>query len=359
MANTIPYGFYDLRDVFPEPVAKVGIPEINAAITRSLEEHNRQLNSLLGLLVQPTTDYQIRYNSPQVARLQPADEFGRPRKIKGAGYYTVAFPIQEAMIGFGQTYEAAIQMTVQQVANRFSTMLEADVRWMRDHILAGLFLASSWTYEDLEYGDLTIMPIANGDSQTYQIIAGADQGTTDNHLLAQANPISDTYDPFPALVDELREHPENGGNATDVVALIPTNLKTAVIGLTGFYPLADPNIRPGSGTSQLVGSIGVQVPGTMLGYHDAGVWISEWAGLPSNYLVAVPTMGDRPLAMRQPALAQLQGFRQTGTREDHPYYDTDFGRKAGFGALNRVGGAVLRVGNASYATPSNFGSPMP
>lgn len=359
MPNTIPYGFFDLRDRFPEPVADVGIPVINDAITRSLEEHNRQLDTLLSLLVQPTSEHQIRYNAPQVARLQPADEFGRPRKIKGAAYYTVGFPVQEAMIGFGQTYETAIQMTVLQVANRFSTMLEADIRWVRDHILAGMFLSADWTFEDQEYGDLAIKPIANGDAQTYQIIRGSDLGTTDNHLLAQADTISDSHDPFPGIVDEIKEHAENGGSATNVVALIPSNVRSAVQGLSGFYPFQDPNIQLGSAANQLVGSIGVQVPGTMLGYHDAGVWISEWAGLPSDYLIAVPTQGDRPLAMRQPALAQLRGFRQTGTREDHPYYEVDYGRKAGFGAYNRVGAVVQRVGNGTYETPSNFGSPMP
>jgi hypothetical protein len=63
--------------------------------------------------------------------------------------------------------------------------------------------------------------------------------------------------------------------------------------------------------------------------------------------------------MRQHPEAQLQGFSQVATREDYPFWEAQYVRWAGFGSWNRVGAAVMRIGNASYAIPSNYSSPMP
>ncbi len=358
MANQIPYGFFDLRDVFPEPVANVDMPTINEAVQVSLQEHNRQVDSLLNLFVERTTEKQVQFKSPYAARLQPTDEFGRARPIKGISKYTVAFPLLSAAAGFGETYEASIKMTVEDVSNRIAMLQEADLRWVRDHLLAALFLAEPYTHTNEEDGDLTIECLADGDATVYQLISGADTGATDTHLLAQAAAISDEADPFDGIVEELNEHPENGGDAGDVIVLIPKNAATATKGLSGFYQMSDPNIRVGSATAELVGSIGQSVPGKIVGYHEGGCWIAEWAGLPDNYLLAVKTVGDRPLRMREEPLPQLRGFRQEARREDYPYYEAIYKRTAGFGVYNRVGAVAYRIGNASYAVPSGYESIM-
>jgi hypothetical protein len=85
----------------------------------------------------------------------------------------------------------------------------------------------------------------------------------------------------------------------------------------------------------------------------------EWSILPNNYMIAVTTDGPRPIAMRQETNAQLQGFRLVAERNDHPFYESQWLRIAGFGAWNRVGAAVIRIGNASYAIPTGYSSPIP
>jgi hypothetical protein len=235
-------------------------------------------------------------------------------------------------------------------------MLEGDFRWMRDHVLAALLSPAAWTFNDPLYGDLEIQPLANGDSVTYQVTAGGDAAATDNHFLAQASAISDTDDPFPVIYDELREHPENTG---EILALIPTNVKTAVEGLDAFRPARDPNLQPSSTIDVLVGDLGVQVPGRIIGYHTARVWIAEWPSLPSNYLVALATGGPRPLRMREDPEPELQGFNLVARRDDHPFYESQYVRRAGFGAWNRVGALAYRIGNASYAAPAGYTAPVP
>jgi hypothetical protein len=351
------YGFFQLKDVFGQRVQQVGVSVVSNAIDETLAEHTRQLDALISLFASPTLDYSRRYKSAAAARLQPLDENGRARPIKPAGYWDIAFPIQDGGAAWGANYKTGVKMTVQEANDAVNTLITADKRWIRDHILAALFANAAWTWTDPEKGDLTIKGLANGDSDLYTIMAGQDQGATDTHYLAQAAAVATATDPFPTIYQELTEHPENGG---EVVALVPTTMATAVKSLAGFYPESDPNIRRGDGQSVLVGSLGdMALPGELIGYHDSKVWIATWAGLPDNYIVATTTGGDRPLAMRQEPEPELQGFQRRGRREDWPFWEDQYTRYAGFGAQNRVGALVYRVGNGSYAIPSGYASPMP
>jgi hypothetical protein len=109
----------------------------------------------------------------------------------------------------------------------------------------------------------------------------------------------------------------------------------------------------------LVGNLGVALPGELFGYHDAGIWLAEWKNLPNDYIIAVSTGGERPIAMREEPEAELQGFRAVAEREDHPFWERQYLRTAGFGGWNRVGAVVLRMGSGAYtAAPSGYVTPF-
>lgn len=355
MANQVLYGFMNLKDVFASRVEEVGVQVVNTAIDETLAEHNRQLMNLMSLFVDTTTQYKVRYKTPGAASLQPLDENGRARPVKVGGYYDLAFPLQMAGIAWGQTYLASKKMTVQEANNALATLVTADKRWLRDRIMAALLTNVNWTFSDTEHGDLMIKPLANSDTDTYLIQAGTDAGTTDTHYLAQAGAIADATDPFPTIRTELTEHPENSG---EVVAFVPTSNKAAVEALSGFYPLADPNLRVGAAATVVAGTLNVAMPGKLFGYHESGVWLAEWKGLPAHYLVATMTGGPRPIAMREEPEASLRGFNRVADRNDYPFYESQFLRIAGFGAQNRVGALVYRVGNGAYAIPANYQAPL-
>jgi hypothetical protein len=357
MANQVLYGFIGLKDVLGNRLSTVDAELIAGAIQQSVDEHNRQMDALMSLFVSPVTSATERYKQTGPARLQPLDENGRALPIKPFGYYDVGYPIQMAGSAWGANYVARAKMTVQDANDATAQMLEADMRWMRDHILAALFASATWTHTDPQYGSLTIQPLANGDTVTYAVQTGADSGTTDTHQLAQANAIgAGTDNPFPGIRNELLEHPENSG---DVGVFLPTGLKATTQALATFNPIADPNIQPGSGTDRLVGTLGVATPGTLIGYEDSGVWLVEWPSMPANYLIATTTGGDRPLGMREDPEAELRGFKRVAERDNHPFYESQWLRRAGFGARNRVGAVVQRISNGTYAVPTNYTSPMP
>lgn len=357
MANQILYGFHTIADAAARTVNDVTVPVVSDAIQQALTEHNRQIDALFGLFIERTTDFKTVFRTSTAGRLQPLEESGRARPIRVAGKYEVAFPLQKGGIAWGATREGKAKMTVQQVNDTLASMFIADNRWVRDHILAALFANVSWNYKDEVAGTLAIQGLANGDTVPYQIISGGDASATDNHYLAQAAGIADATDPFPVIYTELMEHPENGGGR--VYAMFNSAHSTTVQGLAGFTKAGDPNIRLGANTDELIGDFGAPVPGKVLGYHDAGVWLIEWNGVPANYIIAGVTTAEKPIRMREHPEAELQGFKQVAERPDHPFWEAHYERIAGFGAWNRVGAVVYRVSNGTYAVPTNYTSPMP
>lgn len=354
MPNDPLYGFVNLQHLWDERVTAVDVAVIDSAIQQSVDEHNRQLNALLDLFVERTTEFKTKFKTATQTRNQPLDDDGRARPIQVAGQYELAFPLQESGNAWGANWISRQKMTVAEANRITATLLEGDVRWTRDHILAALFADTPWTFDD-EHGDLTIKGLANGDSDEYLIVEGGDTPATDDHYAAQADPIDDAHDPFPAMYEDLVEHPENSG---EPIALIPTNQHSAVKNLSDFYPVSDPNIRQGSGSAELVGSLGVTVPGQVFGYHDSGVWLVHWRSMPASTIVGLMPGGDRPLRMREQPEPDLRGFIRVAERTDHPFWEAQYVRYAGFGAWNRVGAYVIRVGNATYAVPTGYDSPM-
>jgi len=362
MPNQVLYGFMNRRDLLDQRVTDSNIQEFNTAIDETLAEHNRQLNAIMSIFVQSTTEFKERYAGVSQTRNQPLDENGKALPIKRAGYVDVAYPVHASGSAWGANFITRAKMTGAEVQRILNTIMIGDTRWMRDHILAGLFYGtaggSGWTFTDPTKGALTIYGLANGDTQTYQVQNGADSAATDTHVLAQAAAIADATNPYDDIYAELTEHPENGG---EVVAFIPTALKATTMALTNFVDKVDSNVRTGSSSSVLIGDLGIETPGELIGYVD-GVWVVEWKSLPATHILATTTEGDRALAMREEPEEELQGFNRVAENQPapmHPFYESQYLRLAGFGARNRVGAVSYRVGDATYAVPTNYGSPMP
>ena len=350
------YGFVDLPDLFNSRVSEVGASVVDAAIQRTMDEYNRQIEALTGLFCRRTTDYTARFKTPGIGRSQPLDDNGRALPIKAIGYHDVAWPIQGAGASWGANFKTREKMTVGDVNNTLATILGSDATWVRDHILSAAFNHLPWTFNDEEKGALIIQGLANGDSALYQQITGSMAPAPDNHYYAQPLPISDAADPFPIIEAELSEHPENGGRP---IALIPTNLKSSVMALSEFVQAPLTEVQLGSGERYLTAALGIAVPGTVMGFHNSGVWLVEWKSLPNDYIVAVTPEGERPLSMREEPEASLQGFVTLKDREDTPFTEYQWVRWAGFGGWNRVGALVYRINASAYAIPAGYTAPIP
>lgn len=308
----------------------------------------------MNLFVDKTTKHKIRYKSPVAAKLQPLDEFGRARKIKQAGYYDLGFPIRDAGGALGETRITLVKMTVKEVNDRIAMMLDADKRWLRDQILAALFDNVGYTFSDDEFGDLDIKGLANGDAVKYLIRAGAEDGETANHYRT-ITAMDDANQNFAQIFTDLTKRPENRGG--EVITMIPTNLEADVMALADFIEKDDDDIAVSNTKDRLVGSLGADVPGEVIGKVNRN-WIVRWDALPDSTMVSVSTGGDRPLVMREHPEPELQGFQRVSERDDDPYYEAQYIRLAGFSAFNRVGAIVTQVTGGAYTVPTGFEQPM-
>lgn len=358
MPNAVLYGFLEHKDIFAERISTANLTIVDTAIQASVDEHNRQMAAIMDLFVERTTEYKRRFAQMNSMRLQPLDDNGRARPVRVAGYYDVGWPIQQAGSAWGANYVARAKMSVGDANRITAAMLDADVRWMRDHVIAALFTDVPWTFQDEQWGDIIVSPLANGDTVTYQIQSGADVGATDDHNNGFAAAIDDgATNALIPIADDLREHPENSG---EVVVLVPTNLKASITSLDTFVAQSDVNVRLGLGTVELVGTLPQALPGSLLGYERASkTWVSEWKALPNNYGVAVMTDSVKPLRMREDAEPELQGFKRVAERADHPFLESQWLRRCGFGAWNRIGAYTFVIGSGTYTVPAGFTTPMP
>lgn len=363
-ANLTAYGFLELKDLFGQTIQQTGAPTVQTAVVESLAIHSRQVNELIAAMVERVTGYSTRYQLPSGGSLQPLDEKGIPLVVQPSGFYDVAWPIQGAGTAWGADRVAMALATLAD-ANRFTVdALDRDADWMRRHILAAWFTNVTWTYADKQYGNLVVQPLGNGDTVVYLRKNGTI--STDTHFLAQAAGIADATNPYSVIYAELDEHPSNSG---PYVAYIASDLVATTQALIALDESPDPDIRYGANTQVLASAQfdpdDTSFGGSIVGFGDRvigkanGVWIVEWGALPSTYIVAHAKGVNDVFGMREYPAAELQGLFPEFHSPDGNLNEMRSIRYCGFGALNRVGALVYRIGNGTYAVPTGFLAPLP
>jgi|GEM_PF-1443202 hypothetical protein len=360
MANTLAYGFVDLQNLYATRVSEVGVERVYRAIQESAAEYTRNVNALMAEFVERTTVAKEQYELPGTGTLQPMDEWGNALPVTEAGYYNVAYPIQGGATAWGDNRVARALITVEETNRMTVEAFKRDQDWIRRHLLASVFDNVAWTFVDRSagggykgLGSITIEPLANGDTVTYVLVGGST--ATDNHYLYQANAISDTYNPFPTIYDELMEHPSNQG---PIVVYVPTALTTTIEALTNYTPVDDPAIRYGIATERLNAPVDRGLGDEVLGYVDK-CWIVEWRALPSTHMLAHCRGTGPVLKMREYPAPELQGFFPESFMVDGQSIQLkQMIRYAGFGCANRIGAAVYYVGGSSYSIPAGYDAPL-
>lgn len=350
--NALAYGFTGKTELLSKRLTDVGSAVVWSMVQESVAEYNRQMNAMLAAVANPTTLYTERFRLPSSGTLQPLDEWGNPRPELLGTYFDVAYPIQGGGTAFGLNRVSNNLVTVDEINALTVERLQRDADWMRRHMLAALFTNTTWAYADDQHGSLTIQCLANGDAVTYGLTGGS--VATDTHYLAQASAIDDSNNPYDDIYTELMEHPSNSG---PVVAYIATDLVATTKALTAFVEIGDPDLRYGTGTTQIAAPFSKRFGDEVLGKVN-GVWVVEWRALPSTYILAMAEGGGPPLGMRQYPSQALQGLFTENHSPDGNLQESRFIRYAGFGARNRVAALVYRIGNGSYAIPTGYTAPL-
>lgn len=364
MANITGYGFVQIEDLFSQRAVEVGIDRTTEAIVETAAEYTRITNAIMTWASRTTVAKEL-YALPGGGTLQPLDEYGNPLPVQPSGEYEVGFPIRGGGTAFGDNRVTRALMTVGEYNRLTVDALGRDSDWMRRHALAALLGNTSWTYKDKVgangqkgIGDVSVKPLANGDTITYQK-RGKTGRETDDHYVAQAANISNAANPFPAHRANLVEHVSNGNGP--LVAYVASDLVDDITGLSEFVDVNDPDVIYGSGSDTLNTSSAFD-PAALIGpgseiigkLKTSHFWIVEMPTMPSGYSIQIATGADAPLRMREYPAASLQGFFPEFFSEDGNTQESRFIRYAGFGVANRVAATVGQIGNASYQIPTGY-----
>jgi len=350
--NDVAFGFIGKEVLFSKRLSQVNTADIWTFITDSVAEHNRVVQELTAAFITRTTKAQERFRLPTSGTLEPLDEWGNPKPRKPGEFWDVGYPLQGGGTAFGLNRVSKELITVQEINNLTIERIAEDADWMSRHILSAIMTDDSWEFDDDDLGVITVKPLANGDTDRYPFRGGGVR--TDNHLLAQANPISATDNPFPTLKKKLTEHPSNRGPYVNYVA---TNLVEDIQNLPGFVEVPDFDIRYGSGVNVVSAPLD-PAPGTTVIGKVNEMWIVEWESLPDNYMIST-AQGTGPfVAQREYPVASLQGFYTEMNSPDGNLQETRFIRWAGFGVRNRIAACVMLIGDATYTPPSGMKAPL-
>ena len=359
MTIDIAYGFVGMQHLFNKRVTEVGVRRVFDAITQSAAYHTDMINTIMGELVERTTIAQEEFELPGAGTLQPLDEVGIPRPTDTYGFYQVAYPIQGGGDAWGKNRVTSAMMTVQEANRHTIEAQNKDADWLARHAIAAVLSSSSWTYHDKlgangakGLGDITIMPLANGDATEYPVIGQQPQPA--NHYTAQAAAIDDANNPFPTIYATLTNYPGNR-NGT-VVAYIAESLQASVEALTDFREVEDPDVRASMTRDSLTASIPVGLGDELLG-KVGKVWVVLWKRLPDGYIFA-HVRGRRVMKMREYPASELQGLFTELHSPDGARMENRVIRYAGFGVSNRVAGLCHYVGNAAYQNPTDYTAPL-
>lgn len=350
MANQVQYGFVGLQHLWNERVADVNITTIDTALNDSLAEYNRQVNGMLGAMVEVTTERTRRVLQVDRRQLQPLDEWGNPLPTRPTGSYTVGFPIQGGGDARGTNRVSRALMRVEELNRDTTETFLADADWMRRHMLAALLDDQSWTYDDPE-GDVTVVPLANGDTTPFINIGG--DGATDDHYLAGTAAVAAST--FSTIRRELTEHISNQG-AGPVIAYVPTTNVDDILAIPSFIEVGDPDITLGADSDRLSASMDRGFGDEVLG-KVSQVWVVEWSALPENYILA-RMAGRTPLAMREHPVGSLRGLFRENHSQNGNLLEERWLRYAGFGVQDRVAAVVYQLGSETYSTPAAFDAPL-
>lgn len=320
---------------------------------------NNDVQRAVSVFVQDVTeDHNQRYRLPGSGRMSERAEGTNGAAVRTVGSVSVGFPLHDFSEQVAGTREDLAYMTpadyqshIDTIVNRYRT----ELRW---RILNALFDSTTTTFSDKRWGDLTIKPLANGDSDTYPPVAGSTSEATDTHYLESnyaATAISDTNNPFVTIYDELIEHFEGGMQGGDnIVVFINQAERPETEDLTDFDPVEDRFVRSGDNRDVPVNL--PNVPGRIIGRTN-GCWVSEWRWIPASYMLGIHLEAPAPCKMRvDPAATGLpRGLTLVAEDDRYPISSAEWNARFGIAVANRLNGVALELGTGgSYTDPTAY-----
>lgn len=337
-------------------VAEAGLENLNNAIQADLRMHNQRVEEMLSELAEITTERSTIYGTNVEGEAHRKDEFSRGPTQKVSQGSKVEFPLDGFQYAVGWTADYLRRATVQDMARKQIAARQAHVRQIQKDIKEALFGATNYTYVDrlVDSNSLAVKRLVNADSAPIPNGPNGETFTASSHThydgvdftAASADARATA---LAALVQDVIEH----GHSTDVRIYINQAQETEVRSTTDFEPLLYPNVVPSTAADRAVGVLDItRTDNRLIGYFRGfPVWTKPW--VPNDYALAFAA-GDprKPLRFRVSTVPGERGLFIAGEIVTHPLQARYMEFFHGVGVFTRTNGAVLYLGNATYASPT-------
>jgi hypothetical protein len=355
------FGHLNVSDNDRVFASTVGQQVIYETAIEWINQQNADMLAAYSLFVERTTEnFKMRYKLPGGGYLQQRGPDGRYAAVKATGQWDVAFPLRDYGAQVAGNDVDMRYMTIQDLDRHLMTVMAQNIATVRFELLKSLLNNTEKTFSDPLQGDLSVEPLANGDTVLYPPVIGSQTEATEDHYVGSnytAANISTTNNPYVTIRDELEEHFGVASDGSNIVVMIhPDQLaKTVALGSGHWTGVQDQFIRPGDDTA-ILQALGATFPGVLRGRCD-GVWVVEWRYIPSGYMFGLHLDVARPVIRRvDPADTGLgDGLQLVATDEAFPFQGSFWRHRFGYGVGNRLNGYALQlVGTTSYTIPTLY-----
>ena len=382
------YGTLNVMDTLAaannQSVMQYGEEVVAGLIQQLLDAHNRLVGDIFGTFAGFTTERLASYGTNLTAgQMVDVDEYGLADAQKiPMGQDTVGFPLRRKQYNLQWTNDYLKQARPMELAVQTMAAADADVLAIYSAVRKAIFTpTNNLTYVDrlVDGATIPLKALVNADGAVlppHPITGATFNGATHTHYLATASLVEANY---LALVETVREHGLVGNGK--IVVAIPKSMEAAVRAFAGFVAYTDPRIVYSTAANRADRSVDIlQLEDRALGFDGvAEIWVKPW--VPDSYMAAYleggigkPLLGIRtpaggpvttgasPVPVENPMLGAgspvgrdaLGSLRIVADLDRFPLHARAMQRDIGVSVLNRLSGAVLFTGGASYTTPANL-----
>ncbi|TXH45972.1 MAG: hypothetical protein E6Q97_30520 [Desulfurellales bacterium] len=352
------YGLLGLEDGDQSYINTIGQGVVYEAASSYLQMVDEDMMKAYSVFIETETEkFKERYKLPGGGRMQQRGRNASNAAVRGYGGWNAAYPLKDFEEPVASDDVTLAYMTVEDVQIALDTIQIRNINTFRYEMLRVLFNNAQYTFPDDRNGDLTILPLANGDSVVYPPVMGSESEATENHYLESnyaASGISDTNNPYVTIRDELEEHFGAPSGFGSIAVFINTAQTAKTEDLTDFDPVEDRFVR--SGDQRDIPTNLPSVPGRVIGRTN-GVWVVEWRWIPSGWALGVDLDAPPPIRVRRDTVASglQRGLHLAGDSEKHPLYSRHYRNRYGMGAGNRLNGVAMEFGTGgTYTVPTTY-----
>lgn len=333
--------------------AKFGLDTIVPVLEADIATHNGIVTSMLGDLVEVSSDRQRITGASTTGQMIKVDEMGRAPTQKPAFGSTVAFPLDKYQFNLGWTRDWFKNHTPADMALLVLDAQKAHLLKIRTAIAQAIFGSANFTFLDYlkDNISLTARRFLNADGTA---IPDGPTGTvftpsTHTHYSAIA---SLTNAAMLALANNVLEH----GFSGKIKIAINAADEITVRALTSFSAYLDPRFQLGTASVPVDRLDITRMDNRAIGIlGPAEIWVKPW--IPATYAFAYAEDAVmKPLVLRVPEGENGPGLSIASTMDEYPWYAQFMESYFGVAAWTRTGGAALYFGvSGTWADPTIAG----